>query len=72
MSKPALCKTNTVNSEIFMQILFSRKALKRHNCHIKNSGLRHDLMITVIDIVILLFREGFIFTKLCIWEVSQT
>ena len=33
----------TVNSEIFVRILFSRKALKRHICDVKNSQLRHHL-----------------------------
>ena len=37
----------------------------------KNSRLRQDLPISINDRVMLPFREGFIFTKLCICEVSQ-
>ena len=55
----------TVNSEIFA------KSIKRHICDVQTSQLRHDLPLSVNDRVILLFREGLIFTKLRICEVSR-
>ena len=45
--------------------------VKRHICNVKNSLLGHDLPTLVHDRVILPFREGFIFTKLRICEVSR-
>ena len=54
---------NTVNSEIFARILFSRITLK-HDCGVKNWGLEHDLPTSVHDRVISTFRENLIFTKL--------
>ena len=49
----------TVNSEIFVRILFSRKALK-------------DIFATSVnDRVISPFHKGFIFKKLSICEVSR-
>ena len=44
--------------------------VKRHICHVKNSRLRHDLPTSVNGRVISSFREGFIFMKRRIWEVS--
>ena len=44
---------------------------KRQVCDFKNSRLGHDLHISVIYRVISPFREGFIFTKFRIFEVSQ-
>ena len=38
--------------------------VKRHICDVQSSRLRRDLPILVNDIVILLFPEGLIFTKL--------
>ena len=68
---------DTVNSEIFTRILFSRIALKDLYLRRSNSRVHvmHDLLITVNDRVILpfreglfsrkfAFREGFIFAKL--------
>ena len=40
-------------------------SVRRHNCDIKKSGLRHDFPTAVNGRVISPFREGFIFTKLC-------
>ena len=54
---------DTVDSEIFARILFSPKALRLIS-DVKNSGLRHDLPISINDRVILPFCEGSIFTKL--------
>ena len=54
---------NTVNSEIFAN------TVKRHICDPQSSRLMHDLHVSVNDGVNLLFREGFIFTKIC--EVSR-
>ena len=45
--------------------------VKRHICDVKNSPLGHDLPRSVHDRVILPFGEGFIFTEICICEVSQ-
>ena len=63
----------TVHSEIFARFFFSRIAFKRHSCGVKKSRLGHVLPSSVKDRVILLFRVGFIFTKLRIYicEVSQ-
>ena len=61
----------TVNPEIFARILFSRIALKDILAGAKNSPLVHDLPISVINGVISLFREDFIFTKLGICEVLR-
>ena len=55
----------TVNSEI------SPNSIKRHICDAKNLRLGHDLPSSVDERMILLFREGFIFTKLRICEVSR-
>ena len=55
---------NTVNSEIFARILFSRIALKGHIWDIRNSRLGHDIPISVNDRVILPFHEGFNFTEI--------
>ena len=55
---------NTVNSEIFTRILFSRTALTRHICQVKNSRLWHDLPTSVKDKEFLPFRKGFIFREI--------
>ena len=44
---------------------------KRHICSLQTLGLRYDLPISVKKRVILPFREGLIFTKLGICEVSR-
>ena len=44
---------------------------KRHICDVKHSRLGYGLPISVNNRVILLFREGLIFTKLCTCEVSR-
>ena len=46
-------------------------SIKRHISDVKNSRLRQDLPISIKDRVILPIREGFIFTKLRIYEVSR-
>ena len=46
-------------------------SIKRHISDVKNSRLRKDLPISINDSVIFPFREGFIFTKLRICEVSR-
>ena len=53
-------QVSTVNPQIFMRILFSQIALKRHICDAKNFRLGHDFPILVISP----FCEDFIFTKL--------
>ena len=45
--------------------------IKTHISDLKKSRLRQDLPILINDRVILPFREGFIFTKLRICEVSR-
>ena len=45
--------------------------VKRHICEVLKSQLEHDLPTSVNDIVILPFRESFIFVKLHSHEVSQ-
>ena len=39
----------TVNSEIFVRILFFANSVKRHICDVKKSQLGHDLPISVKD-----------------------
>ena len=46
-------------------------SIKRHTSDVKNSRLRQGLPTSINDRVILPFREGFIFTKLRICEVSR-
>ena len=46
-------------------LIFANNAIG-HVCEVKISGQEHDLPKSVNDIVISPFREGFIFTKLCI------
>ena len=62
---------HTVNLEIFCENFISGNSVKRHICDVKNSRLGHDLHISVNDRVISPFREGFIFMKLRIREVSR-
>ena len=50
-------------------ILFSRIAFK-DICDPQSLRLRHDLRVSVNEDVNLLFRKGFIFSKLRIREVS--
>ena len=61
----------TVDSEIFARIFVFAKSIKRHISDVNNARLRKDLPISISDIVILPFCEGFIFTKLRIREVSR-
>ena len=58
-------QNTTVNPEIFAN------SVKIPTCDGKNSRLGHDLPISVNDRVISPFRADFIFTKLCIFEVSR-
>ena len=60
----------TANLEIFARIFFAN-SVKRHICNVKKLRLGHDLLISVNDRVNSPFREDFIFTKLCICEVSR-
>ena len=46
-------------------------SIKRRTGDVKNSPLKQDLPISINDRVILPFREGFIFMKLGICEVSR-
>ena len=46
-------------------------SIKRHISGVDNSRLRQDLPISINERVVLPFREGFIFTKLRICEVSR-
>ena len=55
----------------FLENFTFANSIKRHICDIQNSHLMHDSPISVIDRVILLFHEGFIFAKLRICEVSR-
>ena len=55
----------------FRENFISANSIKRHICDVQTSRLRHDLPISVNDREILLFREGLIFTKLHICEVSR-
>ena len=63
-----LIRANTVNSETFAIILFSRISLKDIFATFKNLRQGHDLPISVNSRVLLSFRESFIFTKLRLWE----
>ena len=55
---------------IFCKNLFSRKAFKDTFAMLK-LATRHALPISVNDRVILPFREGLIFTKLCVPKVLR-
>ena len=55
----------------FRENFIFANSIKRHISDVKNSPIRQDLPLSVNDIVILPFREGFIFTKLRICEVSR-
>ena len=55
----------------FLENLIFANCIKRHICVAENKRLEHELRISVNDIVISPYRENFIFTKLCICEVSQ-
>ena len=52
----------------FRENFISTNSVKRHICYAQR--LRHDLHISR-DRVILLFLEGFIFTKFCIRSFSE-
>ena len=53
----------SVNAEYFARIFVFANNVKRHNCYVKNSRIRHGLLTSVNDRVISSFHEGFIFTK---------
>ena len=55
----------------FRENFIFANSIKRHISDERNSRLRQDLPISINDRVILPFREGFIFTKLRICEVSR-
>ena len=56
---------------IFRENFIFANSIKRHISDVKNSRIRQDLPLSINDRVILPFREGFIFTKLRICEVSR-
>ena len=64
--RPYYCKFGN-----FRENFIFANRVTRHICDVQTSRLRHDLPISVNDRVILLFREGLIFTKLRICEVSR-
>ena len=55
----------------FCENFIFANSIKRHISDVKNSRLRQDLPISIKDRVIMPFREGFIFTKLHMCEVSR-
>ena len=55
----------------FRENFIFANSIKRHISDVKNSRIRQDLPLSINDRVILPFREGFIFTKLRICEVSR-
>ena len=55
----------------FRENFIFANSFKRHISDVKNSRIRQDLPISINDRVISPFREGFIFTKLRICEVSR-
>ena len=66
MSRPQYCRFRN-----FRENFIFANSIKRHIRDVKNSQLRQDLPIPINDRWILPFREGFIFRKLRICEVSQ-
>ena len=66
MNRPSYCKL-----KIFRKNLNFTNSVKREFFHIKNSPLGHDLPILVKDTMISPFREGFMFMKLRLCEVSR-
>ena len=55
----------------FRENFIFANSIKRHISDVKKSRLRQDLPILINNRVSLSFREGFIFTKLRICEVSR-
>ena len=55
----------------FRENFIFANSVKRHICDVYNSGLRHDLPISVNDRMIPSFREDFIVTKLRKCEISR-
>ena len=55
----------------FREIFIFASSVKRHICHVKKSRLRYDLPSSDRDKEFSVFREGFIFAKLRIREVSR-
>ena len=55
----------------FRENFIFAKCVKSHICDVKNSRPGHDLPISVKDRGIARNHEDFIFTKLCICEVSR-
>ena len=64
-------KVNYCRFGFFRENFIFAISIEIHIIDVKNSRLRQDLPISINDRVILLFRECFIFTKLCICEVSR-
>ena len=55
----------------FRENFIFANSIKRHISDVKKSRLRQDLPLSINDRVISPFREGLIFTKLRICEVSR-
>ena len=55
----------------FRENFIFANSIKRHISDVKKSRIKQDLPLSINDRVILPFREGFIFTKLRICEVSR-
>ena len=56
---------------LFFETFIFANSIKAHIWDTKNLRQERDLPISENDRVILLIHEDFIFTKLCIYEVSQ-
>ena len=74
-----ICAVFSLNFNMFLYCKFGNfrenfsfaNSVRGHISDVQTSRLRHDLPISVNDRVILLFREGLIFTKLRMCEVSR-
>ena len=55
----------------FLENFIFMNSIKRHISDVKNLRLRQDIPISINNRVIVPFREGFTFMKLCICEVSR-
>ena len=55
----------------FRENFIFANSVKRHICDAQSWRQRHDLNVSVNNRLNLIFREGFIFTKLRICEVSR-
>ena len=55
----------------FRENFIFANSIKRHISDVKKTQIRQDLPLSINNRVIVPFREGFIFTKLRICEVSR-